>query len=363
MQEVTLTGHPRERGCQLGQALGGEIRALLADGVARLEPASGRPVDRAALAPLIQEHAALVKRSLPDIAAEVSGLAEGAGISQEDAWLLQLRRELLATLESWHRPRAATDCSTAALRSRSGDPVVAQTVDLPRALSGTPVLLRIQAPGEPAVMMLTFPGLLGYLGVNSEGLAVGINMVLSDGWAPGVPPYLLVRRLLSLRGVDACLEELQRLPRASSRCFTLLDARRSVQVETTCRELRVLEGPALFHTNHYLHPDLQPGDRLHPLLRRSSRARLRRLEARSAPDALTLDGEALLDVFADHSGDAPEAALCLHGREDLRSYETAAAVAIFPRLGRMHVRPGPPCTASTSTWSFDDPPPRRAAHA
>jgi isopenicillin-N N-acyltransferase like protein len=342
VNEIAVAGNPQQRGRAIGAATAVPIHEFLAEGVARLSWIGGAPVDRDLLQPAIKAHAEVVENTLPDIAAAVRGLAEGARIRLEDAWLLQLRREL--------QPIAAADCTTLA-----GPGWLSQTVDLAGNLSEHALVLRERShAGE--VVHLTFTGLLGYLGMNNRGLAVGINMVMSDGWCPGVPPYLIVRHLLGLRSVSECLSELPHIPRASSRCYTLVDSSEAVMVETTCDKLAILRGEHLVHTNHYLAPELAPLDRSHVLHRRESRRRRDRALAALALVPSTDFGDArqaklgdLLELLCQHG----EAGICFHGDGDPRRPSTVAAVALSPATGQILVRRGPPCLGATSNHDLE----------
>jgi len=256
-----------------------------------------------------------------------------------------------------------SECSLFSATPR-GSPLLAQTVDLHDFMLHYALVLRIAShDGLPEILMLTFSGLLGYLGINSFGIAVGINMVTSNGWRPGIPPYLLVRHLLTQSTLAAAQIELERLPRSSSRCLTLADTQSAIQIEMTADALRTLSSPYLLHTNHYLHPDLVQADRSHVLLRRNSRQRLNllaELAARQYPSdshvvcASTADAaENAFSILA-HHGEA--ASICCHGRSDHRAVQTIAAAVMFPAEGELYLRSGLPCRSATQVYRL------RASH-
>jgi isopenicillin-N N-acyltransferase like protein len=351
LSELSVRGTPHERGRTLGEALRREIHQLLYELRSRcaISNLSGYP---SAVANLLWESAQIVRAKLPDIALEVEGLALGADISNNDAWLLQLWREAQACTDL----RGAGECSLFAATWR-GAPLLAQTVDLQPFMARYEAVVRIASHnGSPEILMFTFAGLLGYLGVNSAGIAVGINMVASDGWRAGIPPYLLVRHLLTQHTLRDVEREIERLPRASSRCLTVADAQRAIQIEFTMDASRNLSSPHLLHTNHYVHPDLVESERSHILLRRNSRQRLnvlitlvpRLYPAESRADSLSTQDEAerAFSILA-HHGDA--ASICCHGRPDQRAIQTVAAVIMFPAQGELFLKPGLPCTATTQT--------------
>jgi hypothetical protein len=349
--EISISGAARERGRALGRGLRAPIRHFLDELRARTGIHPGAPLP-AAVVRHLRESAGVVRDVLPEIALEVEGMGEGAEISGDDAWLLQLWREAQAIVD----PRSAADCSlfTGAWQ---GAPVLAQTVDLQGDMARHAVMLRIEPDSGPQVLMFTFAGLLGYLGINSAGIAVGINMLVSDGWRPGVPPYLLVRHILQQSTLEDAQRELQRIPRASSRCLTIADSHRAIQIEMTPDVLRIVPGERLLHANHYMHPDLISADRSHVLLRRSSKARLSALNSlvqthySGGHDPGSVSSEAEAEkIFAILSHHSDSASLCCHGRAGSRAWQTVAAVAMFPAEGELFLRPGLPCVSATQLY-------------
>src|SRR5262249_35076104 len=139
------------------------------------------------------------------------------------------------------------------------------------------VLAIAPAGTHRGALVLSFAGLLGYLGLNSDGLAIGINLVLGGQWRTGLPPYLAIRQLLDTAGsvaeADAVLLGLRL---ASARSISLCDPVMAAYVEVLDDEMRAVEALETVHTNHFLHPDLAPADELNVFARNSS---LRRLDA------------------------------------------------------------------------------------
>ncbi|MGD3109654.1 C45 family autoproteolytic acyltransferase/hydolase [Streptomyces sp. YGL11-2] len=342
---VRASGDPFAVGRAHGEALAGPLRAFLNDSLCRLNKVLQEPVGWEGLLPSIAAYRAAVAAALPDQAAEVAGLAAGAGITQDEAWLLQLRREIMG----YHRIPTAGDCTTYA-RTGHTVPVLSQTVDLNGNLDDHLGVLEIARTASPRrSLVLSFGGLLGYLGLNSDGLAVGLNLVLGGDWHPGVPPYLAIRHLLdTARDVTEALEILRNLPLASSRTIVLCDRRRALCVEILGDDLRVIERddparPHAVHTNHFLHPDFAPGDEINVFARNSS---VRRLKAATAGlDELPSDAGA-----EEHFALMAQPPICVPDRGDIRAERTVAAVVMFPDRGELHVRPGDPSLSRTQTF-------------
>ncbi|MGW0705564.1 C45 family autoproteolytic acyltransferase/hydrolase [Streptomyces sp. NPDC002643] len=338
---LQLAGSPYELGRRHGAARARVLRAFLDDGLARLNHLLDTPVSPESLAPAIAAHRAEIEAAVPELAEEILGLADGAGISHEEALLLQLRREILGYRRT-RRPEG--DCTTYARVGHGPDggahTTLAQTVDLSGNLDDQTCFLSIRRAGSPReVLMLSFAGLLGYLGLNSDGLAVGINLVLGGEWGPGVPPYLAVRHVLDSAGsVDEALGALEGLRLASSRSLTLCDRDRAAYVEFLDGRMRVVEGSVLVHTNHFLHPDFMPYDELNIFAKNGS---LRRLDACAVRlKALPEDASP-----GDHLGLLSTPPIFVPDNGDIRRERTVAVVAMRPALGEVRLLGSRPCAA------------------
>ncbi|GLX50938.1 hypothetical protein Shyhy01_38880 [Streptomyces hygroscopicus subsp. hygroscopicus] len=337
---VRAAGDPYELGLRHGGERAAALNAFHDDSLCRLNKVLARPVTPAGLAPRIEAYRRAIEEAVPDLATEIRGLAAGAGLTEAQAFLLQIRREIMG----YRTVPAMGDCTTYARTGEAG-PVVAQTVDLNGDLDDQITVLELSRADTPRrSLLLSFGGLLGYLGLNSSGLAVGLNLVLAGTWRPGVPPYLAVRHVLDHADtVDEALTLLRGLPLASSRCFTLCDARRAVWAEYDGGTWRVAEGPETAHTNHFLHPDLAPRDEINVFARRSSVRRLDTCRARLAALPATATPE---DHFALLS--APP--LCVADNGDIRRERTVAAAVLLPRQGELRLRPGDPSCSPTHVF-------------
>jgi hypothetical protein len=334
---VRADGEPSELGKAHGAALAHRLRSFVDDHVCRLGRLLSDPVTLDGLRPTIARYRTEIEHATPRLAAEVAGLACGAGLNEDEAWLLQLRREILG----YTRIPTAGDCTTYA---RAADPLLAQTVDLNGDLDDQIAVLDVASPIGRS-LVLSFGGLLGYVGLNSRGLAIGLNLVLGGRWRAGLPPYLAIRHLLdTAASVEEALDVLRGLRLASSRSLTLCDATQAVCVEILGDEQRTNQAPQTIHTNHFLHPDLAPHDEINPFARNSS---IRRLNA--ATTALA------------RLGNEPEEHLALlstppirvPGNGDIRRERTVAATVLLPALGELRLRPGDPALSTTETFRLE----------
>ena len=328
--ELFVQGTPYEIGAQYGKAMAAEIVRFLDDDLARINRLRDSPLSMTAVSKFVGESAGWIEKEVPAVAEQIAGLAAGAGITYEQAMLLQLRRELIRL------PREPGDCTSIAISNGRG-PLIAQNVDLTGNLSGLSLVLHTAGSdgSGPRICMFTFAGLCGYAGVNSHGLAVGINMVTSPGWRPGVPPYLLVAHILGCSSMAEAVDELARIRRASSRYLVLADTSGALGVEMTVADLRTICDPVLVHANHFLHPDFAAVETKSGGELACSHGRLERIRA------LAARGAEAEEMLRDHEG-FPDC-ICVHNGGDERKIETVAGLIMIPRSRELRIAFGNPC--------------------
>lgn len=352
---IRVSGDPFEVGYQHGQARRGALREFIDDDLTRINKLAAAPTTLVELSPVLAEYSAAIAAATPALSEEIAGLAQGADLAAAEALLLQTRRELIG----FQKIPARGDCTTYASLSAGpdGTPVLAQTVDLNGNLGDQIAVLDIElsGPGRRRALVLSFGGLLGYLGINSDGLAIGLNLVLGGTWQPGLPPYLAIRHLLdTATSVDHALDILPTLPLASSRSLTLCDQGSLACAEILDNQLRLTtpaDAAESAHTNHFLHPDFIPADELNVFARNSSLQRLKACRAgleRFAESAAGLEVE-------EHFALLSQPGVCVAGTGDIRRERTVAAVVMLPALRELHVRPGDPARASTVTHRIEQP--------
>jgi hypothetical protein len=340
---VTAAGSRYQIGHDHGSALGPRLRAFLADGAGRLSHLLPEPVTMAGLRPRVSAYGEAISAAVPALAEEVRGLADGAGISWEEAVLLQVRRELLG----YQKVPPLGDCTTYARTALTGagQPAVAQTVDLSGNLDDQIAVLHLRPAGQArGVLVLSFAGLLGYLGINSDGLAVGLNLVLGGEWRPGVPPYLAIRHILDEAGtVGEAIKILESLPLASSRSFMLCDGREAGWVEVLGDDVHFGAATEPVHANHFLHGSFARADEINVFAAHSSRRRLMACQ------------RALVDLPAnagaeDHFALLSQPPIRVAGTGDIRTERTVAAAVMLPWRGELHLRPGDPSRSATQVF-------------
>ena len=176
------------------------------------------------------------------------------------------------------------------------------------------------------------------VGLNSAGVAQGIDSLTAPDDRLGVPRVLVSRHALAASTLDDALARASLPGRAGGYAHVLAcRGGETLTVETTATERAVRPGPG-GHTNHYLDPTLaaragRPSE--------GSLARQGRLAEllRECPPATP---EQAMELLRDHA--AGPQAICEHGSPR----DAEASVVLFSMVceleqGRMWVAPGHPC--------------------
>jgi isopenicillin-N N-acyltransferase-like protein len=334
---------PRARGAAMGSMLGEQIEVTLASYLRMFEVTRELGIDKV----LRLGDAALSRVSgwQPRLVEEMEGVASGAGVAPELIGALNARTEIARE----------GGCSLLARLDAVDGPWLAQNwdwyVDSPeRCVVWTADL----ADGERLVTM-TEAGILGKLGLNSRGLAVGLNILhhRRDGGPMGVPVHLILRALLEL---CATVEDAEALlgdsPTSGSSAVTVVDAAGGGAVfELSPSGFARLDPRTGFlaHTNHFVDPGLGDGE-ASELDLDGSKARLELLEA-MRPETL----EEAQELLRDH-GCSPES-LCRHdipsSTEGMPVSGTIVSVASETAAGRFHVAAGHPCNHAFHAYEVE----------
>jgi hypothetical protein len=282
-----------------------------------------------------------MERLSPRFVEEVRGLADGAGISFEEALLAQCRGEAA-------RASASEGCTAFALTGEAtegGHPLAGQNQDLTAEFGDLGIVLHVKPDDDrPRAIIFTFAGQLGYMGMNQRGVAHFANGLGDFEWRPGLPHYPLKRFLLELPDVACCLRALEEHRTCSAGNMVFCDGDGAVaDVEIRPEGIAVYRDQhpdCRLHTNHYLTPEFAPYE-THATV--DSRLRLERLRHLVDERWGEITADVMKDLLADHHGDP--AAICRHGA---KGWHSVAGYIAEPAAGLFHVRRGHGCTG---TWT------------
>lgn len=335
----------RERGVQRGQASRvalGSAWQVYADLFAAGGIGAER-VEREALASL-----EAVRGWLPDLAAEIQGTADGAGLPVWQVAALNARTEILSLAAG----RLPGECSTV-ISTLPGRVFSAQTWDWHEELAGAWHLQTVTHSGGRFTGMTEY-GILGKIGVNSFGVGVHLNVLGHREDAPGaVPVHVAAAAVLYLaRTLEEAVDLLTAAPVTTSSCISVVTPRGARMVELSPAGAQVIGGSGdyLLHTNHFLAPVPAAGEKSE-LYQPDSGQRMELLQRRSGAQFDPVSSADLVPYLCSRPGDGAE--LCCVPASGARfgdRWRTLATALINPDAAQLEVSPGAPTETAPDTW-------------
>ncbi len=310
LRVLDISGSAEERGHRHGQAHAAEIRAYTEERVELVASGlwSGGPMDRADVLDLAESMVPAHEAHSAELAAEMQAMAAAAGISAAEAIIVGGFTDFVdtvrATVGGPHPDTVIEDDCTAFIvpdGRADGAGLYGQTWDMHDTATEFVVLLRVQPDDAPDALVFTTVGALGQIGMNSEGVCVGINNLVALDGTPGVTWPQVVRQALTAATAEEARDEILSADLAGGHNFMVFDRHGSgynIEAMPTARPVTPLGEEPIVHTNHTLAPETSrvEGPRATPL-QDSSR---RRLEAAvGLLDRPTLDEEDLMEVTRD----------------------------------------------------------------
>lgn len=297
--------------------------------------------------PFIREYA-------PHLAEEIRGIAEGAKISLEEAYLLQLRAEMTQlTLEGEAVSEGCTSFALPKGMTADGEVWTGQNLDLAPVYKDFGIMLEIRPEKGPAILCYTQIGTLGHAGINSAGMGLMINALYSSGWKPGLPRPVIYRRILEKQSFSEALDAVVLARRASS-CNYLISHQsgKMADIEVTPEEHGVIgpQNELLVHANHFEHADMvqfekRPADKMI-----NSQFRVNRLKNLISENENTISLQDMKHFLTDH--EKYPTAVCAHPEGNPWNYMTIASFIAQPADGCMHVSLEQGCKNDYVTYSL-----------
>lgn len=365
--QVTLSGNPYERGRYYGQEAAGMIRHSVSCYALVFAYSCGLDWQTA------QEQARRFLPALanytPDLLAEMEGIAAGSGCNLAEIVALNARTELLGYHYTPPRhpnytqaqqrnlsygvpqPVVPTEC-TALLAQPAAtgreQTLLAQTWDWLAMQNEGCVVLRVAAyENQPALLTMTEAGMVGKIGLNSAGLAVGLTLLRSetDGEQSGLPIHVFLRYALQQPSVQAVRELAQNVRFAATSSIPLADSSGDVaclEVSPAGVEELQPEAGLLVHTNHCLSPVTQQNERPIPETS-TTHQRYQQAETLAQHHHGRLDPAAMMAILCDRTH-APNSIcrspdLTLHLAEQA---QTVAGLVLDVNERVMYLAPGQP---------------------
>jgi isopenicillin-N N-acyltransferase-like protein len=202
----------------------------------------------------------------PDLLSELTGMADGAGLSLAEMIVVNGFTDFLDTVynacrqEAQPQPLLTIDDCTAFLvpdQLAAGCGFFGQTWDMHDTALEFVLMLHLEADDEPAVMTFTTSGCIGQIGMNDQGIAVGINNLSGAEGQVGVTWPFVVRKILQQDNIEAALECIVEADLAGAHNYLLFDRLGNgynVDAMSTNLVVEQLAERPIVHTNHCLEP-------------------------------------------------------------------------------------------------------------
>ncbi|OMI37072.1 C45 family autoproteolytic acyltransferase/hydolase [Streptomyces sparsogenes] len=192
----------------------------------------------------------------PDIAAMLDGMAAGSGQPLSRIVALNARTELL--YGTGYRDEGCTSLAVLPSHTDNGHTLLAQNWDWHPEQAEVTFLLATRDPSGFTVLSLTEAGMLAKSGLNSAGLGVCANLLVSDRDAggEGVPYHFLLRGALQSTTMAKAHQRLLPVRRISSGNVLIADASggEAIDFELAPDVFGTLlpDSGLLAHANHFL---------------------------------------------------------------------------------------------------------------
>jgi len=249
--ELTISGTPDERGNAHGVALSAEIEATIDYYATIFKKTSAEIFDRA------KHFQSIIHKYNPAYCEEIEGIAAGAKI-KEPLWIYALnsRSEILALDASVN----VNECTALGFQPTA---LLGQNWDWGRRLEKLAVLMQIRLSKDHTIQMLTEPGIIGKIGLNSNGIGTCLNILLINKVLDGVPIHIVLRAILESHTLEEAKIAIQKsgCGKASNILFGNQDGNFNY-VEFAGDESfsRQSKEQYIIHTNHYLEKPINPDE-------------------------------------------------------------------------------------------------------
>jgi isopenicillin-N N-acyltransferase like protein len=316
----------------------------------------------------VVEHARLyadpIMRFDPAYLEEIRGIAEGAEVDEADVLAINVRTEVMFAAKARAAERRVGECSAFAVtpvRSADGHTLIGQNWDWLLHSAETVVVVEARQPDRPDYVTVVEAGLLAKTGMNSSGIGLVTNALVSahDRGDPGVPYHVALRAILDAETISDAYAVLQRARRSSSANYLIAHRDgQAVNIEGAPGDFSALflTFPAdglVLHTNHFASGALSGPD-VGLWVMPDSPFRLERLREELGP-VPSISLKDARQALADHAGHP--SGVCCHpdGRWDrLEQGETVASVLMDLDDRRMWLADGHPCTAPYRELNYGD---------
>ena len=320
--DVILRGGPEERGALHGSELLEKIEGVVdfyGDYIGMRE---------AEVFVAARHFKSVIQEFSVDYVLEIEALADAAQINPLWIYAVNSRSEITELGQN--------EC-TALFFPRTG--LLAQNWDWFAQIENLMVIIRIELPEKHSILMMTEPGIIGKIGLNSAGLGVCLNFLTDPRTRRGLPIHILMRALLEANSLLDIKQDIERAGVGRSGNLLIGAAGGNgidIEFRTDCSYEFPVDNNIFLHTNHYLGCDLATGtlEQQENTLQRLSHAR------RLATSVREQSFEELNDILSDCSDSDHPICAPYRERDGIGILGTICTLIMDLPTRTMHLRKG-----------------------
>ena len=356
---LDLAGSPAEIGAAHGAAYAEEIRSYTRARVDLVSAGawSGGPLATGEVLEIAESMLPAHEAFDADLHTEMMALADAAGITPAEAVVVGGFTDFIDTVRAvvGGQPPATLvedDCTAVIVpENRAADGgYFGQTWDMHDTATDYVLLLRLLPDDAPPAILFTTTGCLGQIGMNAEGVCVGINNLSALDGTRGVNWTSVVRGMLKTDSADDALQVLLDADLAGAHNFLIFDRNgvgHNVEAMPSVRPVTTLDEAPIVHTNHTLDPEASKVQaERDPVMNANSIARLN--TGREMLAEGTIDEERLFDLTREPT------AICQTATEPFH-VESSGAAVMRPKTGDFWACWGRPAENEYQHVPFPDP--------
>jgi len=347
---IRVSGGPRDRGYQYGVACKKEIQQAIEAHLSFYRRYCN--LAKASLLRLAGKYMPPIKNYSPEIAEEIAGISEGAERSRDEILLLAAYWEILY---KYSLGLGCTAIGVSGCITANGEAFVAQNNDEALEPWGEAFsrLVHVTPDHGPDFVSYTYPGFPGQMGVNSKGIALCVNALVTDEHRIGVPFQIITREVLQQESIGDAIGAVTRAKRASSGNFLVADENGEIyDVETTPNHYECFySNKCMVHTNHFLSTKL--GVRRDVLLENliDTIIRYNRMSRILQETSEDIGVEKLMEAFKDHVNYPNSICRHINTRQAAKDQlKTADCMIYSPTRRTMWLARGNPCQTEFQTF-------------
>ncbi|GED14985.1 C45 family autoproteolytic acyltransferase/hydolase [Aneurinibacillus migulanus] len=301
-----------------------------------------------------------IERYDVEILEEIKGISEGAEQDLLDLIVLNARSEIITNLAGVDIPSdGCTSMAAVPEMTKSKEMLLGQNWDWNNRVKPGMIVLEINQAPRPTILMVTEAGIVGKIGMNSEGVGVCLNFLGTSEREIGVPIHVVLRGILNSKTLPQAVGQVARLTRGTSANYLIAHKEgEALNVETTPTNYDVLYPNKgwLVHANHFIGPRKVMIQDTARIVSPDTHLRQGRASKQLGSYGKGIDAKAFKRIFRDHGG-SPDG-ICRHGEvlaPDLgRPLISSTVFSIIMNMsqGTFELAVGQPCKTPYKIYGF-----------